>query len=123
MVRVQLGRVGRVRDRRGVGRNGGRSSVRDGPVVAHTEHVLGHRNRAPGDAPVLGVRAGYHVLREPARHAAGNRATPKPRGRRAPGVHQPAGGEVHAGAGHAPRGSVHRGWLLVEHAQPGHLDV
>jgi len=123
VVRVQLSRVGRVRDRRGVGRNGGRASVRDRPFVAHTEHVLGNRHRAPGDAPVLGVWAGDHVLRGPARHAAGHRATPEPRGRRAPGVHRPAGGEVHAGAGHVPRGSVRRRRLLVEHAQPGHLDV
>lgn len=123
VVRVQLSRVGRERDLRVMGRNAGRASVLVGPVFAHTEHVLGHRHRAPGDAPVLGVRAGDRVLRGPARHAAGHRATPEPRGRRAPGVHRPAGGEVHAGAGHVPCGSVRRRRLLVEHAQSGHLDV
>jgi len=113
VVRFQHSRVGRVHGRRGVGPSGGHASIRDGTVVSHTEHVFGRRHRAPGDAPVFGVYAGDHVLCGPAHHAAGHRATPEPRGRRAPGVHRPADGEVHSSAGHVPRGSVRGGQLLV----------
>lgn len=123
VVHVQLNRVGCLCDHRGVGRSGGRSSVFDGSVVAHTEHVLGHRCCTPGDVTVLSVRTGDYVLCGPALHAAGHRATPEPRGRRAPGVHRPADGDVHGGAGHVSRGSVLRRLLLVELAQSGHLDV
>jgi len=108
VVRVQLGRVGRVLGQRRVDCSGGHASVHCRPVGAHTEYVLGHRHLGPGDAHVLGVHAGSRVLRGPAPYAAGHRAAPEPHGRRAPGVHRPDGGQVHAGAGHVPRGPVRR---------------
>jgi len=113
VVRFQHSHVGRVHGHRGVGCSGGHASIRDGTVVSHTEHVLGGRHRAPGDAPVFGVYTGDHVLRGSAHYAAGHRETPKPCGRRAPGVHRSAGGEVHSSAGHVPRSFVRSRQLLV----------
>lgn len=108
VVRVQLGRVGCVPGQRRVDRSGGHARVHDRPVGAHTEHVLGHRHLAPGDAHVFGVHAGSRVLREPAPYAAGHRAAPEPHGRRAPGIRRPDGGQVHAGASHVPYRPVRR---------------